>query len=808
MPASTFEDILKFNGNHDPATGQFTTAGGGGGGDFDPFAALMGMAEQADPNAKWEDPTARLAGAKPKPERTAPQSQLPAETLNTCKAVEAESVKRATEQITIVDAKGNIVYQSEGGDGSVEFSPGVVHKMENRTVTHNHPQEYGGTFSQEDLSAFSASGAKAIRAVSKEGTYHLERGDATHSQVFNFNKDAKAACRSTMAEIADANKRIKSDVKDGLLTAQEGQRRMANMRKDALADLSRQYERIADENGLIYSFTPSETKKSATPTGCGVIVMRNGKILTGTRIERAGKGRICGPGGHIEPGETPEEAAKREAMEEFGIECTDLQPLGTQDGGGRYGTSAVFLCTAYKGTPRTDEKEMTAPEWKTVAQIKEEDAYPPFLQSLELLPQGEEPMKKSEFTVYKADEDKHLVFGWASVSITVEGEPLEDRQHDLIEPGDLEDAAYEYVLNFRDTGEEHLPGYRKKGKLVESVVFTPEKQKAMGIPEGVLPVAWWVGFKIEDEDTWQRVKNGTYRMFSIEGVASREPVPVDETPVAKTFDDVLKFNPYHDKSSGRFTGPGATGAFAPLFGATENGQRLLDHYIEAHGGPKAPGGEKKPEAKPAGFGNTEQQKGHKDGTYLDDHDFVYEDTIDNVAMDLGVTREKSRDMCNAINSWCGSSSDIREAARGENTNKYVVDQLNDIEDFIKLSPKWAGGEIQRGMQPSKRRYDEILAAAAAGKPIDLGGPSSWSSESSAARSFAGVHSFGPNVGQGGPTSIILHTNKPSTNHGTSIQHLSSFGKAEAEVLMSKEAIFTPTRMEKINGVVHIYGDMP
>ena len=135
----------------------------------------------------------------------------------------------------------------------------------------------------------------------------------------------------------------------------------------------------------------------------------------------------------------------------------------------------------------------------------------------------EEETKKS-FTIYKADKDKRLVFGWASVAITVDGETLEDRQHDMIEPEDLEDAAYEDVLNFRDTGEEHLPGYRKKGKLVESCVLTQEKQRAMGIPEGVLPVGWWIGFKIEDDDTWQRVKNGTYKMFSIEGKANREPI--------------------------------------------------------------------------------------------------------------------------------------------------------------------------------------------------------------------------------------------------------------------------------------------
>ena len=128
------------------------------------------------------------------------------------------------------------------------------------------------------------------------------------------------------------------------------------------------------------------------------------------------------------------------------------------------------------------------------------------------------------FSIFKTDDDKRLVFGWASISITVDGEQLEDRQKDIIDPEDLEEAAYEYVLNFRDTGEEHIQTMRKKGKLVESCVFTAEKQKAIGIPEGTLPIGWWIGFKIEDDAAWERVKNGTYRMFSIEGKANREPV--------------------------------------------------------------------------------------------------------------------------------------------------------------------------------------------------------------------------------------------------------------------------------------------
>lgn len=165
---------------------------------------------------------------------------------------------------------------------------------------------------------------------------------------------------------------------------------------------------------------------------------------------------------------------------------------------------------------------------------------------------------EKSFSIYKTDDDKRLVFGWASISITVDGEQLEDHQQDMIDPEDLEEAAYEYVLNFRDTGEEHVPTMRKKGKLVESCVFTAEKQKAMGIPEGILPVGWWIGFKIEDDDAWQRVKDGTYRMFSIEGRANREPVEKSEM-VAKTFDEILKFNPYHD-SKGRFASESVGGA--------------------------------------------------------------------------------------------------------------------------------------------------------------------------------------------------------------------------------------------------------
>lgn len=140
-----------------------------------------------------------------------------------------------------------------------------------------------------------------------------------------------------------------------------------------------------------------------------------------------------------------------------------------------------------------------------------------------------------QFHIYKADDDKRLIFGWGSVAIRTDGEQVVDLQNDLIDPEDLEEAVYEYVLDFRDGGEEHIPKLRKKARLVESVVFTKEKMKAMGIPEGTVPEGWWLGFYIDDDEAWKKVKNGTYQMFSIEGQGIREEV---KEPLAKNAYDM------------------------------------------------------------------------------------------------------------------------------------------------------------------------------------------------------------------------------------------------------------------------------
>lgn len=125
-----------------------------------------------------------------------------------------------------------------------------------------------------------------------------------------------------------------------------------------------------------------------------------------------------------------------------------------------------------------------------------------------------------EAQITKLDDDKRLVFGWASIIKDADGKVLLDRQDDYIDSEDeLEKAAYSYVLNSRDGGEMHI----RKGvsTMVESVVFSKEKQEAMGIPAGSMPVGWWIGFRVNDERVWEEVKKGQYSGFSVHGTGQR-----------------------------------------------------------------------------------------------------------------------------------------------------------------------------------------------------------------------------------------------------------------------------------------------
>ncbi len=129
--------------------------------------------------------------------------------------------------------------------------------------------------------------------------------------------------------------------------------------------------------------TRGMAEDSVQPTGCGVIVMKGGKVLIG---ERKDNGLICGPGGHIEAGETPEDAAIRETREEFGINVANIVPIAVISGmSAEYCPSQVFLCTEYYGEPVCFNTEMENARFETVADIMKCELFLPFRLSLQKL---------------------------------------------------------------------------------------------------------------------------------------------------------------------------------------------------------------------------------------------------------------------------------------------------------------------------------------------------------------------------------------------------------------------------------------
>lgn len=129
------------------------------------------------------------------------------------------------------------------------------------------------------------------------------------------------------------------------------------------------------------------------PDTVGVLVIKDGKVLTGVRKSDFYPFTICGAGGHIEDGETPEEAAIRETQEEFGITPIDLIPLTVRTGlAEEFGTPAYFLCTEYDGEPRCDDhSEMVAPQMSDLGEVlkavkeNRESLFAPFADSLRVL---------------------------------------------------------------------------------------------------------------------------------------------------------------------------------------------------------------------------------------------------------------------------------------------------------------------------------------------------------------------------------------------------------------------------------------
>lgn len=98
------------------------------------------------------------------------------------------------------------------------------------------------------------------------------------------------------------------------------------------------------------------------------LVVREGRVLLGRRTSSVRFAKMWDAfGGHIEPGEVPEDALRRELREEIGIEATRFRSLGEYEDidptSGETFHHHLFLVTGWDGEPRIANDEHSEIRW-------------------------------------------------------------------------------------------------------------------------------------------------------------------------------------------------------------------------------------------------------------------------------------------------------------------------------------------------------------------------------------------------------------------------------------------------------------
>lgn len=120
--------------------------------------------------------------------------------------------------------------------------------------------------------------------------------------------------------------------------------------------------------------TPNKPTKKQTI----VFIHENGKILLGMKKRGFGAGRWNGYGGKVEPGETPEQAAKREIMEEARIHTKKIEKyaiitfdLPKVDS---FLEVHIFKSLQHEGEPK--ETEEMKPKWFDTKKLPYDEMWP------------------------------------------------------------------------------------------------------------------------------------------------------------------------------------------------------------------------------------------------------------------------------------------------------------------------------------------------------------------------------------------------------------------------------------------------
>ena len=177
------------------------------------------------------------------------------------------------------------------------------------------------------------------------------------------------------------------------------------------------------------------------------------------------------------------------------------------------------------------------------------------------------------------------------------------------------------------------------------------------------------------------------------------------------------------------------------------------------------------------------QSNHPDWT-------VPPDYSTHLQQEMGIDKATADRYVEALKAFTGPDyRDLRKAIYNNDTNSKYYENAVAVEDFIKNSPKWAGGTVYRGIHVPE---DFDVSQYKKGAVVDMMGMSSWTTSPYVADSFSS-----------GSNRIIFVNNSKKSKNGTSVMRLSKF-KSEKEVLFSNKARWKVDSQETNGETTYVY----
>lgn len=163
--------------------------------------------------------------------------------------LETKKLEETKEQVQVLDDYGYVTRAFQGDEHSCAVDDRTQQYARGKIVTHNHPSEYGGTFSDADIS-FLSLGMKELRASAKEGTYSIKakKNANPHGLMKAYLRNAPRM-QNAMREIALEMARKKYTSKKAYEKAN---------RRAQLEVIHNWYQRNVKRYGFEYNFYPRE----------------------------------------------------------------------------------------------------------------------------------------------------------------------------------------------------------------------------------------------------------------------------------------------------------------------------------------------------------------------------------------------------------------------------------------------------------------------------------------------------------------------------------------------------------------------